>query len=44
MRHDPMEISDKMLMAGHPVWKEILGLGLDEKQKDAIKEIKRRAI
>jgi len=44
MRHDPMDRIELMPMFGHPVWKEILGLGLDEKQKDAIKEIKRRAI
>ncbi len=44
MRHDPMEITEEIPMAGHPVWKEILSLGLDEKQKDAIREIKRRAI
>lgn len=44
MRHGPMEITEEMPMAGHPVWKDILSLGFDEKQKDAIKEIKRRAI
>lgn len=31
-----------VMEAGHPMWKHLMDLGLDEKQKEAIKEIKSR--
>ncbi|OGW45815.1 MAG: hypothetical protein A2Y66_05170 [Nitrospirae bacterium RBG_13_41_22] len=39
MRHHGME---GMPDAEHPMWRHLMGLGLDEKQREAIKEIKSR--
>jgi Spy/CpxP family protein refolding chaperone len=43
MKHPGMGMRDEM-GAGHPMWKDLMALGLDEKQRDAINEIKDRVM
>jgi Spy/CpxP family protein refolding chaperone len=53
MKHEGMESMGGMMRGGmgmkeemkgedHPMWKHLMALGLDEKQKDAVREIKSR--
>lgn len=44
MRHDGMGIMEGMPEAEHPVWQHLMSLGLDEKQREAIKEIKSKVM
>lgn len=38
------KMQEMMLDNEHPIWKHLMSLGLDEKQKEAMKEIKSRVI
>ena len=40
MRHHGMEGMGGMMGEDHPMWKHLVGLGLDEKQREAVKSIK----
>ena len=42
MRHHGMEVMEGMPETEHPMWRYLMGIGLDEKQREAIKEIKSR--
>jgi Spy/CpxP family protein refolding chaperone len=46
MRHQGMGVMemDEMMDPEHPMWGHLMGLGLDEKQREAIKEIKSRVM
>jgi len=40
MKHHGMEDMGGMMGEEHPMWKHLMGLGLDEKQREAVKSIK----
>jgi Spy/CpxP family protein refolding chaperone len=40
MKHDDKEMMEGCMGEDNPLWKHLLSLGLDEKQKDTIREIK----
>ena len=40
MKHHGMEGMGGMMGEDHPMWKHLVGLGLDEKQREAVKSIK----
>jgi len=42
MGHQEMEGMRGMRGGGHPMWKHLMGLGLDEKQKEAVKAIQNK--
>jgi Spy/CpxP family protein refolding chaperone len=42
MKHPGMERMGGMRGEDHPMWKHLMGLGLDEQQKEAVKAIKSR--
>jgi Spy/CpxP family protein refolding chaperone len=44
MRHSGMEMKGMMTEAEHPMWRYLMDLGLDEKQKAEVKEIKSRTM
>lgn len=44
MRHHGMEGMEGMRGEDHPMWQHLRGLGLDEKQKEAVNAIKSRAM
>jgi len=44
MRHHGMEGMGGMMGEDHPMWQHLKGLGLDEKQKEAVRAIKSRAM
>jgi Spy/CpxP family protein refolding chaperone len=44
MRHSAMEMMGVVPEAKHPMWRYLMDLGLDEKQKTELKEIKRRVM
>lgn len=42
MKHEGMGMMEGTMGEDHPMWKHLMGLGLDEEQKEAIREIKHR--
>lgn len=44
MRHRGMEMMEGMPKAEHPMWRHLMGLCLDEKQKGQVKEIRNRVM
>ena len=40
MKHHGMEGMGGMMGEDHPMWKHLMGLGMDEKQREAVKSIK----
>lgn len=44
MRHHGMEKMEGMPEAEHPMWRHLMGLGLDEKQKAEVKEVRSRVM